>query len=178
MERTLKRSALNVLGLTLGLLAGYLVTGGVTAYAQSKNIVVSKGFTLCQDVTVPTLAEAQALPVTLKVDNITMTVTPTWTATPGSTTQFRVNIPITQLPAAQVTNGRHDFILSVGGFLLADGTFTQPTVTTDWYVMVPDTGPQVGPIKWIRSALTVIAQMFGAGPPGQQKDPPGKGKGK
>jgi len=157
----MKRHTQNVLGLLLGLLAGYAVTGGVTAYAQSKNIVINKGFTICQDVTVPTLAEAQALPVSLKVDNLTMTVTPTWEQTPGSTTQFRVNIPVSQLPAPQLTNGRHDFQLSIGGFLLADGSFTQPTVTTDFYVMVPDTGPQVGPIKWIRTVLTFLAGLFG-----------------
>jgi hypothetical protein len=157
-----KQAAMNILGLVLGFVVGTLATEPL--YAQgvsSHNVVVNKDFTICQDVTVATLAEAQALPVSLTVDNQVRTVTPTWAPTPGSSTQFRVEIPLKQLPAAQQALGRHDFSLSVGGYLLADGSYTNPTVTSDYYVVVADTGPTVGPIQWIRIAGLVALALGG-----------------
>ena len=153
----MKKYIYTALGLPLGFVLSFLLTAPLVAavlpeQSSSKNVVINKDFTICQSVEIPTIEEARALPVTVRVDGTTMTVTPTWTATPGSTTEFQVNIPLKTLPAAQQANGRHDFTISVGGFLLADGSTTQPTVSSDYYVVVPDTGPKVGPLRWLRIA--------------------------
>ncbi len=152
-----------IVALAVGLLLGTLSSVSIHAQAPPK-ITATGGWNLCVDAAVNTLAQAQALTVTL-VEGPTPPITPpgvTWV--PGAVGTYTAQIPLSQLPASARTLGVHtvqvSFVSTAGAaVILADGSTLTPSpsapLNVSYEVVAQPTTPSPTNPRWIKIAGTI-----------------------